>query len=393
MSAHPDPNRRPPAGSSAGTGLTRRRFGAVVTGAVLAGAGAGCFQRQKAARPVAWPGAAWQSVPAADAGFDSQRLGLLEGFLGGAGCLTRHGRVVHHWGKWRQASDVASAAKPVLTLLLLKAVELGRLPSVDALVADSEPALADLNASLGHKDRRMTWRHLANQTSCYGAEEGPGTAFDYNDHQTALFYDVLLGKVFGVAAPEATGAVLAPYLTGPLACEDAPVLVGEGDKFPLGRLKISPRDFCRIGLMVVRGGLWGDRRVLEADPLRRTYTDPLPLNLPRASGRPAAMLPGRRTYGGGANQEDHRGSYSWMWWINGLDQAGARLFPHAPADAFGAFGYGGSRALVMLPGLDIVASWTRGALPKVPMCGKGRDHMDRAFRLLLESLQRDGTGS
>ena len=35
----------------------------------------------------------------------------------------------------------------------------------------------------GFKDRNITWRHMANQVSCYEIGAKPGTAFDYNDWQ------------------------------------------------------------------------------------------------------------------------------------------------------------------------------------------------------------------
>ena len=51
---------------------------------------------------------------------------------------------------------------------------------------------------------------------------------------------------------------------------------------------------------------------------------------------------------------DHFGSYSWLWWINGVDRHGVRMFPDAPHDLFGAFGHGGPRAMWVIPSLDVV---------------------------------------
>jgi len=58
-------------------------------------------------------------------------------------------------------------------------------------VAVWEPHLETINADLYRKDRAITWRHLANQTSSYGLAALPGTAFAYNDWQMALFWDIL----------------------------------------------------------------------------------------------------------------------------------------------------------------------------------------------------------
>ena len=109
--------------------------------------------------------------------------------------MVRHGHMVYTWGNASERGDVASAAKPIYTHLLFHAVETGRLPSVDQRVCEREPRLLPLNPHLGYKDRNITWRHMANQLSGYEVANAPGTAFDYNDWQMALFWDTLLQKV------------------------------------------------------------------------------------------------------------------------------------------------------------------------------------------------------
>ena len=44
------------------------------------------------------------------------------------------------------------------------------------------------------------------------------------------------------------------------------------------------------------------------------------------------MIPGQRTMGSKVipdNQTDHMGSYSWLWWINGVDREGKRHWANA----------------------------------------------------------------
>ena len=57
------------------------------------------------------------------------------------------------------------------------------------------------------------------------------------------------------------------------------------------------------------------------------------------------------------NQTDHLGSYSNMWWINGVDRDGKTLLPSAPTDTYMASGHGSKRAVVVIPSLDLVVSW------------------------------------
>ena len=77
------------------------------------------------------------------------------------------------------------------------------------------------------------------------------------------------------------------------------------------------------------------------------------------------MIPGQRTLGSKSNpdnQTDHFGSYSWLWWVNGVDREGNRFWPDAPHDTYGAFGHGGPRAMWVIPSLDIVVSYNDAQL-------------------------------
>ncbi len=307
-----------------------------------------------------FPQATWATLEPCQAGLDPGRLEALAAQLGGRGCIVRHGRMVCTWGDTSLRADIASAAKPIYTHLLLKAVEDGHIASLDDPVATVEPRLGRINAALGHKDRRITWRHLAGQTACYGVAEPPGSAFDYNDWQMALLWDCLFLKVYGATYETVDEQVLRPLLTDILRCQDDPTMMAFGPGSRPGRIAISVRDFARFGLLYLREGTWNGRQAISRERARMVVTSPLPAALPRTAGVQAEMIPGQRTIGSSLvpdNQTDHFGSYSWLWWINGVDREGRRHWPGAPADAYGAFGHGGVRALVIVPSLDLVASW------------------------------------
>jgi CubicO group peptidase (beta-lactamase class C family) len=170
-------------------------------------------------------------------------------------------------------------------------------------------------------------------------------------------------------------------LADPLQCEDEPTFLAFGAKNRPGRLAISPRDFARFGLLYLRGGRWGERRLLTESSVRLAIGSPLTNDIPRTSGKSAEMLPGQRSIGGGGNQTDHLGSYSFLWWINGVDRDGRRHWPDAPQDAFAALGHGGKRACIVIPNLDLVVSWNDTRID-------GREMENEALKRLVESAMR-----
>jgi len=324
-----------------------------------------------------YPGKAWTRKPPAEAGLDAARLKAFSDFVRGRGCVTRHGYMIYTWGDHKRRGDVASAAKPWYSHFLFKAVEDGRIASLDGTVAALEPRLKG-------KDAGITWRHMANQTSCYGLAERPGTAFCYNDWQMALFWDLLFLKVYGVTYGTVDAKVVRPMLTDILQCEDKPTFMAFGTRNRPGRVAVSPRDFCRFGLLYLREGNWRGKQLVSRKHATMAVSSPLPGAFPRAGRKAAPMIPGQRSIGSTRipdNQCDHVGSYSWLWWTNGVDREGKRHWPDAPHDAYGAFGHGGLRAMIVIPSLDVVLSWNDTRV-------KGAKMENQALKLLVASVAR-----
>ncbi len=339
-------------------------FGAVGLGVGLMLAAAAQADASESPRP-AYPGRTWQARAPEDLGLSPDRLRAFAELVGGRGCVVRYGYLVFTWGDAARRGDVASAAKPWYSHFLFRAVEQGRIPSLDERVTRWEPRLLDLNPALGHKDRGITWRHLATQTSCYGVTEAPGTAYDYNDWQMALFWDLLFLKAYGATYETVDEKVLHPGLTDLLQCEDQPTFMAFGVNDRPGRVAVSPRDFARLGLLYLRQGSWQGRQLLSREHAVLAVSSPLPNSIPRTAGRAAEMVPGQRSLGSSKvpdDQGDHLGSYSWLWWVNGVDRDGKRHWPGVPPDAYGAFGHGGPRAMVVLPGLELIVSWNDAAV-------------------------------
>ena len=335
-----------------------------------------------------FPVSGWNETDPASVGMRTTGLDALAQRMQGNGCVIRFGKLVYSWGDITTPIDVFSACKPVITHFLFLALEQGRITDVDELASEYEPRLLDINAGLGHKDRAITLRHLGNQISCYGVEEAPGTAFDYNDWQLALLIDILFLRIYGVPYESWDRALLEPLLTGPLGCEDGPTLLAYGAAYRQGRVAMSVRDFARFGLLYLNEGNWNGQQLLARHFARRAISEPVPNSIPRAGMNAAEMIQGQRSLGSEAipdNQSDHYGSYSWCWWLNGLDVRGRRYWPDGPPDAFCGLGdENGRRGLAVLPSRELIVSWNDTVLDDYP----AEPHpLNECLRLLLTAFE------
>lgn len=162
----------------------------------------------------------------------------------------------------------------------------------------------------------------------------------------ALFWDTLFLKVYGTTCDEVDQQIFQSLLTDRLGCQDNPTMMAFGTKNRPGRVSISVRDFARFGLLYLRKGNWHGDQLISREHVAMAVSSPLPNAIPRAGNMLAEMIPGQRSLGSMEkpdNQTDHFGSYSWLWWINGVDREGVRFWPDAPHDTYGAFGHGGPR--------------------------------------------------
>jgi hypothetical protein len=292
-----------------------------------------------------FPAETWASKLPAEVGLDTEKLDLFAQRVGGDGCIIRHGYLIKSWGEVTRHKDWASAAKPVLSTLLMLAVDEGKLPSVDSRVG-----LIDWQLSA--KDAPMTFRHLANMVSGYALDEPPGAAWGYNDYAIQL-YALSLEKVFQQPLDQALQQRLRS-----LQFEDGEIF---GSRNGRG-VTASSRDFARLGWLWLNRGRWNEQPLIQQTTFDECVRVGVPAQLPRARPTTHDYL-GLGSYGGGTNQTDSGpGVYGFNFWFNEKLTSGERVWPALPADAFQANGLWNRDTLTVIPSWKMVVA-ARGASP------------------------------
>jgi CubicO group peptidase (beta-lactamase class C family) len=271
--------------------------------------------------------------------------------------LARHGKLVfeeYFHGEHRQKPhDTRSASKSLTSTLAGAAIEAG-LP-----VSLSTPVYQAMNGGafppgLEDRKRSITLEHLLTMSSGLDCDDSNDTSRGNEDvmqEQTAepdwYRYTLSLASVrypggkavYGSASPNLAGGVLArstgrslpvlirDLLAGPLEMGRYHLfLTPTGDVYMGGGLQFLPRDFLKLGQLVLDGGTWKGRRVVSAEWCRRA-TSPL--------------------------YELGRAKYGFLWWITDYPYRGRSV------RAFYAAGNGG-QIVMGVPDLDLVIAFYCG---------------------------------
>lgn len=285
-------------------------------------------------------------------------LGPVRSRGGPNGLILRGGCIVAEWGDTRWPDMTFSVAKSYLATLAGLALARGLIRSIDDPVRDY--ALDDGFESA--QNRGITWRHLLQQTSEWqgtlwgkpdsvdhnrdvgkselgAAEKGqprqlrpPGTLWEYNDVRVnrlslsllQMFRRPLHG-VLKSAVMDPIGASRKwewqPYRNSWIAIDGVRMPSVPGGSHWGGGLWMGSRDHARFGLLIHRGGQWGERELIPASWIEEMR-------------RPGAINP----------------EYGLLWWLN----TGRRQFPSAPESCYAARG-AGSNLIWIDPDHDLVA--------------------------------------
>ena len=290
-------------------------------------------------------------------------LGPIRPRGGPNGLILRGGHIVAEWGNTWQVDQTFSVAKSYLSIIAGLAVDRGLIRDVH------EPVCRTVDDGFdGPHNGSITWHHLLQQTSEWegtlwdkpdlidrnrrvggaamtgGAKKGthrdlaePGGFWEYNDVRINRLSLALL-RLWKRPLPEIfRELVMAPigasrdwewrgYRNSTVTVEGRPVESVAGGSHWGGGVFINARDQARIGLLMQRGGVWGGRRILSEEWIRRSRV-PCPLFA----------------------------NYGYLWWLN----TEKRRYPSAPAGSYYATGAGGNLTWID-PDRDLIAvlRWT-----------------------------------
>jgi CubicO group peptidase (beta-lactamase class C family) len=327
--------------------LTRRTLVAAALAGPLAGAGATRSLAQT--DELQWPNPGWEAIPPEAAGIDPFALDAVEARVPGetpdlsALAVVRGGRLV--WERYFGGHDpevpinTRSITKSVTGFLTGVAIGEGALSGLEQTVGetipdriprDADPRIADVTiGQLLTMSSGVDWPSYGDWPTLIESPDWvatvlsrpvvgiPGETYVYNTGGSHLLGVMVAAAVGEPLERYAERAIFEPLGIRPGAWQRSP----QGEVNGGSGLALTARDQARFGLLAVRGGRWGNERVVPADFAGEATTWKL--------------------------QGDSTGGwegYGYQWWIT-------QTWAGWPA-AF-ALGYGGQHIFIV-PGLDLV---------------------------------------
>jgi CubicO group peptidase (beta-lactamase class C family) len=349
-------------------------------------AGAGAILMGQSIRATAAAGPDWPTIPPGEAGFTSELEALLDKAITEKRVWNLHGVViVRHeavvleryfageddargrpLGKVTfhadTLHDLRSVSKSIVGLLYGIALAGGKVPPPEAPLLASFPEYPDLAADPARN--RWTIQHVLTMTLGTDWDElsvpysdptnseiamdlapdryrfvlggpvvmEPGKRWMYCGGATAL-----LAQIIERGTNKTLHAFACETLFDPLDVDPTEWLTDDkAEAIAASGLRMTPRDLARIGVMMLKGGMWGDRRVAPAQWIERATT-------------PMVDVDELRQYG-----------YHWYLGKFAFTAATGPRWSRSRLERFwSAIGNGGQR-LFVFPGLDLVVAITAG---------------------------------
>ena len=164
-------------------------------------------------------------------------------------------------------------------MLAAKLIADGRIDGFDAPIPNSVPG-----ASAAYPGD-ATIRMFATMTSDYGlpAPRTPGRRHAYNNHAIDFLGEYLARRHFGLG-PDRMDDVLRTTLFAALGRQDPLDFKGQWGGW-YGGLQASCRDLARLGLLLLRDGVWESRRLLDPEFTRGLFRSQIPADSRRYESR------------------------------------------------------------------------------------------------------------
>lgn len=231
----------------------------------------------------------WQTAEPAALGLDPEALrqhrALCERTGADACLVVYRGKIVQelYSARYREPLTAMSTTKSVTGLLVGMLVDDGKIKSID------EPVCAYLKEWCEGSRGRVTLRHLLTMTSglpdLHGASHGvgyegdkntyvrglplahePGTKWSYSNEGVQLLSPIL---------DKAAGRPIQDYardrLFRPLGMLNTRLKTDtKGHAWTYGDMETTPREFARLGLLMLNGGVWEGRRIVSAEWVERS---------------------------------------------------------------------------------------------------------------------------
>jgi CubicO group peptidase (beta-lactamase class C family) len=200
--------------------------------------------------------------------------------------------------------DLRSASKSIVGLLYGIALAAGKVPAPDAPLMQSFPEYADLAAD--PERARWTLHHVLSMTMGTDWDElsvpytnlansevamdmapdryryvlarpivmEPGQRWVYSGGATAL-----LGRILAKGTGKSLHDYAREVLFDPLGIGPTDWYSGsDGELIAASGIRMTPRDLAKIGQLMLRGGVWGDRVVVPAQWIARCTTPVVPIS-------------------------------------------------------------------------------------------------------------------
>ncbi|MBE9605665.1 serine hydrolase [Acetobacteraceae bacterium H6797] len=233
------------------------------------------------------PGAQWDFVDPALAGFDAARLAAVDAHLATLPTtslmVVKGAQGVHRYGDIAEVSYLASARKSVMSMLYGPYVAAGKIDldlTMEALGIDDVEGLLPIERQARLRDILTSRSGVYYPAGSPGGDETaipprgsqqPGTYFHYNNWDFNVA-GAVFEQLTGIAVHDALEQVFAR----PLGFEDfdrsRQRMLGYPDKsrFLAYHMFLSARDMARLGLLALREGDWGGQRIIPAEWMRES---------------------------------------------------------------------------------------------------------------------------